>query len=397
MNIPRFILAGSLIDGDINTARKDIVLIVVDGLITAITTSAEVNLHAGSMVDDLSHCTIVPPLVDCSVVLSRSPAVDPKMQTPLNTSENETQTTLVERHIGYCHDHGVLGVVDSETPTELIKNLQDRTGQKKMIVIHSANEHGGNFVRVNYSPDLAADGESNQPMNSDELDRRLQQNQGKKKVVVANGPRAVAEALAAGCDAIEQGYLMGAENLTKMAANRILWIPSLVRAKNGMDSSGSGGDVCCRFSLRYVAPGKPLPGAEAYWKQLLADQLEQLRLARELGVPTTVGTGCGNMGIIHGESVVEEIKLFIKAGYCLEEAIRCASVQGARFFGMEQIGALTVGRPATFLVTRGTPQQLPRKLAYLENIYVNGSPSRDYRKNPVKVFHKKGTDEHCPA
>lgn len=93
----------------------------------------------------------------------------------------------------------------------------------------------------------------------------------------------------------------------------------------------------------------------------------------------------GSVGILHGESMVEEMKLFLKAGYSLEETVRCASENGARFFGMEKLGVLTVGRPATFLITRGTAGQLPRKLAYLEGIYVEGALSSTYRKNPVKV------------
>jgi imidazolonepropionase-like amidohydrolase len=201
-------------------------------------------------------------------------------------------------------------------------------------------------------------------------------------VVAANGPQQVADALAAGCDAIEQGYGMGEDNLRKMAEKGVLWIPSVVRAKNGLDGAGTGGDVCCRFSQRYVAPGKPVPGAEAFWKKMLAEQLAQLRLAGTWGVTTAVGTGAGSVGILHGESMVEEMKLFIKAGCPLAETIRRASEIGARFFGMEQLGRLTVGRKATFLIARGTAQQLPRKLSYLEGIYVDGAPSAAYRKNP---------------
>ena len=77
------------------------------------------------------------------------------------------------------------------------------------------------------------------------------------------------------------------------------------------------------------------------------------------------------------------MKLFIKAGFSLTETIRCASENGARFFGMENRGQLTVGRRATFLLARGTVQQLPRKLSYLEGIYIDGAPSSAYRKNPV--------------
>ncbi len=118
---------------------------------------------------------------------------------------------------------------------------------------------------------------------------------------------------------------------------------------------------------------------------MLTEQLTQLCLARELGVKAAVGTGAGSVGILHGESMVEEMKLFIKAGYSLEETIHCASENGARLFGMEKLGALTVGGQATFLITRGTVQQLPRKLSYLGGIYVDGAPSITYRKNPVKT------------
>ena len=204
-------------------------------------------------------------------------------------------------------------------------------------------------------------------------------------MVVANGVQQVAEALAAGCDAIEQGYGMGEDNLRKMAEQDVLWIPSVLRAKNGLDGASSGGEVACRFSIRYVAPGKPIPGAEAFWQKTLAEQLAQLRLAKKLGVKTAVGTGAGSVGILHGESMAEEMKLFLKAGYRLEETIRCGSENGAEFFGMEKLGRLTVGRKATFLIARGTVQQLARKLSYLEGIYIDGAPSITYRKNPVKT------------
>ena len=83
--------------------------------------------------------------------------------------------------------------------------------------------------------------------------------------------------------------------------------------------------------------------------------------------------------------MVEEMKLFIRAGYSLVETIRCASENGAGFFGVENLGKLAVGRKANFLITRGTPQQLPRKLAYLEGIYIDGFPSTAYSKNPVRT------------
>ncbi len=379
----RYIVAGSFIDGSGAGVRKNVFLEVAEGSIAAIGPAADLPRHAGRAIDDFSHCTIVPALVDCSVSLSRSPSVDQRVRLAAAEADLAQQAAMLREHIRYCHAHGVLGVADSDDRAGLLaRDREEGRGQAGLIDIRVA---GRDFLKIACSASIEG-GEAPQPrLDREELRRLLLARGGRKAVVVANGRREVAEALHAGCDAIEQGYGMGEENLRKMAALGVLWIPSVLRARNGLDGASSGGAVCCRFSTRYVAPGKPLPGAEAFWKKTLAEQLAQLRLARELGVATAVGTGAGAAGIIHGEALVEEMKLFLKAGYSLAETIRCASEKGARFFGLEKLGALAVGRRATFLLARGTEKQLPRKLSYLEGIYVDGAPSGAYRKNPSRV------------
>jgi len=396
MSGTRFILAGRFIDGSGADTRRNVFLAVKGADISAIGSAATLPRDVGGAIDDFSHCTIVPALVDCSVSLSQSPAVDDS-QVPANAKNGFAgQSAMLERHIRYCHIHGVLGVAENDDIANLLEHdlkvmaLRGIIDIRTSVPICRGNQDcaavkppEGDFLRVNYSGNIE-NGELPYPGLSYEDLRRILQHRGRKKVVVAaNSPQQVAEALEAGCDAIEQGYAMGEDNLRKMADRDVLWIPSVLRAKIGLDAAGSSGDVCCRFSTRFVAPGKPAPGAEAFWKKILAEQLTQLRLARKLGVTTAVGTGAGSVGILHGESMVEEMKLFIRAGYSLEETIRCASENGAKFFGMKKLGTLAVGRRATFLITRGTEQQLPRKLSYLEGIYVDGSPSRLYRKNPV--------------
>ena len=368
MGAIRYIVAGSLIDGTGAAPQRQVFLAVQHGIIAAIGAVADLPREVAATAVDLSHCVLVPALVDCSVSLTHSPAVA--------TAVSTDAAALVERHIRYCHEYGVLGVADSDE-TGLVERYRDGS----LIDLRTA---GRDFLRVIYSSPIE-DEESVPPGVSQEALCRLLREKGERKaVVVANGAQSVAEALAAGADGIEQGYSMGEANLRQMAEKGVLWIPRVLTAKNGLDGARSDGAVCCRFSQRYVAPGKPLPGAEAFWKKTLAEQMAQLRLARELGVQVGIGTGAGGLGIIHGEAMVEEMKLFMKAGYSLEETIRCGSANGARFFGMENLGALTKGRRATFLVTRGAVSQLPRKLAYLENIYVDGVPSTAYRKNPVR-------------
>ncbi len=168
-----------------------------------------------------------------------------------------------------------------------------------------------------------------------------------------------------------------------MEDNCVLLIPRVLQTKNGSNGASSDESVF-PFLNALCGTGKAGPRRKAFWKKMLAEQLTQLRLAKKLGVKVAVGTGAGSVGLLHGESMVEEMKLFIKAGYSLEETIQCASENGAGFFGMEKLGALTLGRKATFLITRGSAKQLPRKLFYLEGIYVDGAPSAEYHKNPSK-------------
>ena len=398
MGATRFIVAGSFIDGSGGAVRRDVFLQITDTIITAIGSVADLPRHDGEAIDDFSHCIIVPPLVDCSVALSRSPSVDSRVRVAAEEADLAEKSAMLERHIRYCHAYGVLGVADSDDPSGLVARSQEGLAPGSSIDIRTSgplcrssqdcaatNPASTDFLKIAYSPNIEDQEAPSPRLTQEELECLLHHRGGRKTVVVANGVQQVAEALAAGCDAIEQGYGMGEENLRKMAEQKVLWIPSVLRAKNGLDSASGGGEVACRFSIRYVAPGKPVPGAEAFWKKMLAEQLAQLRSARELGVKTAVGTGAGSAGILHGESMAEEMKLFLKAGYSLEETIRCGSENGAEFFGMENLGRLTVERKATFLIARGTVQQLPRKLSYLEGIYVDGAPSIAYRKNPVKT------------
>ncbi|MEJ2691260.1 MAG: amidohydrolase family protein [Deltaproteobacteria bacterium] len=385
MNGTRFIVAGSFIDGSGAEVRRNVFLAVEKSFITAIASAADLPPQDGATIDDFSRCTIVPALVDCSVCLSRSPSVDERVRLSVAEGGEKEKAALMAQHIRYCHDHGVLAVAESDEITGLLDHLPEGMTRKSLIDIRTAGcPAGGDFLRIRYSGNIEDDEAPSPRLDQEKLASLLRQRGAKKAVVLANGRQQVEEALQAGCDAIEQGYAMGEDNLRKMAGMGVVWIPSLIRAKNALDGSGSGGAVSCRFSMRYVAPGKADPGAETFWKKMLAEQLAQLRLARKLGVTTAVGTGAGSVGILHGESMVEEMKLFIKAGYTVEETIRCASENGAGFFGLEKLGTLTVGRNATFLISRGGVQQLPRKLSYLEGIYVDGAPSTTYRKIPAK-------------
>jgi imidazolonepropionase-like amidohydrolase len=284
----------------------------------------------------------------------------------------------MKRHIDYCHSYGVLGAVVND-PTPQLYGPLTAEENKGLINLKTTND----FLRLQYSIPIDDQNESHSGQSFSELCSILQKRGRKKAVVVANGRQAVGEALIAGCDAIEQGYGMDEDNLRIMAQKGVLWIPSLMQAKNALDGSGSASDAFCRFSHRYQSSQKPVPGAKKYWAKTLDNQMQLLKTAKRMGVEIAIGTGAGCPGILHGEAMVEEMKLFKKAGLSLEATFKCASENGAKFFNMKELGALSVGAKATFLIARGAVQQLPRKLSYLEAVYVNGNPSAYYCKNPV--------------
>jgi imidazolonepropionase-like amidohydrolase len=54
--------------------------------------------------------------------------------------------------------------------------------------------------------------------------------------------------------------------------------------------------------------------------------------------------------------------------------MQTATSNGAKLLGIEGTGLIARGRPAQFIVARATPAMLPRKLSYLEAIYLDGEP-----------------------
>ena len=189
-----------------------------------------------------------------------------------------------------------------------------------------------------------------------------------KVTVHANGPEAVHRAIAAGCHSIEHGFFMGEDNLKRLADTGIFWVPTVF----AMKAFG----LFRRFIKQQTNAG--------VIQKTLEQQLDQLRLAKELGVRVALGTGAGSLGVLHGEAMVEELKLFKKTGYSLAEAVQCATTKSAELLGLNQFQGISPGAAATFLICRGAPSQLPRKLLYLESMWINGKPSPYYRKNPVK-------------
>jgi imidazolonepropionase-like amidohydrolase len=106
-------------------------------------------------------------------------------------------------------------------------------------------------------------------------------------------------------------------------------------------------------------------------RRALDHQLEQLARARRSGVAVALGTDAGSPGVHHGKGTAAELRLLIRAGFSIEEAIRCAAANGFALIGAPQ-GVLAPGRPATFVVVPGEPSGLPENLLNVHAVYIDG-------------------------
>jgi imidazolonepropionase-like amidohydrolase len=401
-----YILAGWLIDGSGGPIREKVLLTIVDGRFAAIEQCKPANLPESFKFTDLSHCTLMPPLIDSHVHLFMSGSIDQKIREWQLVAGYDALRPIIGQHLHYLFSHGVLAVRDGGDRGGFALRYRSEKEMHKGIVLkvagrawHKKGRYGSligrnpeeaeNLAEAYYKDHDAIDqvklvnsglnslkifgGETPPQFTAEEIAAVVAaaERQGRKVMVHANGREPVRLAVEGGCHSIEHGFFMGRENLQLMAEKGIFWVPTVFTMKayganiNSVNSAQAGVD-------RQVI------------EKNLNHQIEQLALARELGVNVALGTDAGSLGVLHGESMVEEMKLFKKAGYSLAETVRCATSNGAGLLGIDDFGLIAIGKTATFLVARGAPAQLPRKLSYLEAIYQSGVPSELYRKNPVK-------------
>lgn len=399
----QYVRVGSLIDGGGGPVRKDQLITIKSGYITEIIDDIRTDPAPREQIVDLSHCVVLPVLIDSHVHLCMSGSIDQEYREKQLDASYEELVPIIAEHLRHQFSHGVLGLRDGgDRGGHVQRYLAEQYDPEEMPVrvvspgsaYHRCGRYGSligvcledneslpeTFLRraqptrlikvvnsgVNSLTRFAL--ETKPQFSAAQLGELVTEAKrcGARVMVHANGEIPVRTAIEAGCDSIEHGFFMGRQNLELMAERGVYWVPTIFTMKAVVQNS------------EYYRSTIDKKVAE----QNLAHQLEQLALARKLGVKVALGTDSGSIGVLHGESMVEEMKLFRQAGFSLGETIQCATEHGARLLGLEELGTLEAGKPAHFLVTRGTSAQLPRKLTYLESIYLDGSPSQVYRRDP---------------
>ena len=384
------IRVGHLLDGSGGPPQRDMVLTIRAGRFARIEPFTADMDRAG--LTDLSRFTVLPPLVDCHLHLALDGTVS-RRKTGLASAYPEVRAAM-HRHLRYHFTHGVLAIRDGgdrhghglTLKRETVDLDQPVTVRTSGPAIYRRGRYGSLLglpldqvtdplvTRLLRDPDtdhlkvinsglnsLEEFGRPSRPQFNTEEMKELAAGcaaHGKKLMVHANGTEPVRIALKAGCASIEHGFFMGEENMHRMAGTGTVWVPTAITMRTLADPG-----------LRLVDPAR-----RTVARQTLAHQLEQLALARDCGVQVALGTDSGCPGVLHGESVSGELKLLRKAGYTIGEAVRCATVNGARLLGLDHPHRIDEGIAAHFLVVRATPADLPRKLFFLERLYLHGQP-----------------------
>jgi len=164
----------------------------------------------------------------------------------------------------------------------------------------------------------------------------------KQIMVHANGKKPVQIAIESGCHSIEHGFFMGEDNLYRMADKQIIWVPTICTMK-----------AASCFSIEYKH--------REIAKQTCDHQMEQLQKAKTLGVPVTIGTDSGCPGVHHGQALIDEMALFLEAGYSISDIIQSSTQLGASLINLSYSG-LFPGAPARFIAVDGSPDNLPHSL-----------------------------------
>ncbi len=376
INDSQIIRVGWLIDGTGGPIQQDQIVRIEKGLIHSIANMDNTLLTQPGLID-LSDYTLLPALVDAHVHLFMSGSSDAAIRERQLNADYAFIKPIIANHLKQHYGHGVRAVRDGGDygGYALRYRNEHQTNSHSPVQIKAAGKawrQGGRYGKlIGRPPDdghtlaeaiqfqkdqadhvkivqsglnsLKRFGRETPPQFTQEtLTQAVRAaHQKKLKVMVhCNGEAPVRFAVQAGCDSIEHGFFMGADNLKRIADSDIVWTPTVITMKayaKGLTPNSTEADMARRN---------------------LDHQLEQIAEARRLGVAIAVGTDAGSLGVHHGASLFEELKLLIQAGFNLSEAVRCAAFNGAKLLGLKQPGRIQKGMRAEIITFKGAPTKL---------------------------------------
>jgi imidazolonepropionase-like amidohydrolase len=394
------ILAGWLIDGTGGPVRNNVVIKMSGGAfveIDQIDTTVESFIQKSTPdLIDFSNYTVIPALVDSHVHLSMSGTGNPEVRQHQLEAGFEEIKPVIARHVQSHLDNGIIAVRDAADHLGRVMNYKTECFESKDTPIYLKVAGKGWYKQDQYGkiiaqptrkgetlaqalerglaelypkkPDhikivnsginsLANFGEQTSPQfDPEELKEavKVASEHDLSLMVHANGYEPVKIAVEAGCRSIEHGFFMGEDNLKRMADWGTFWVPTACTMKGYAETLEAG--------------SKQAVTAEKY----LDHQMKQIALGKKLGVLIAAGTDAGSMGVHHGRGLLEELRIYVQSGLHLEEAIGCASGNGAALLGIDGIGTISLSKEASFVAVKESPDNLLDYFSQHHIVFIKG-------------------------
>jgi len=135
----------------------------------------------------------------------------------------------------------------------------------------------------------------------------------------ANGEAAILVATESGVRSVEHGFFMTERMLETMAKHGTYWTPTVGALARAADSTTISKEM------------------KAHITALIANQLEMIGRAREIGVPLAVGTDCALPDPEYRKIYDAELSYFEQAGISREDVLNIACEGGAKLLGLRTI------------------------------------------------------------
>jgi imidazolonepropionase-like amidohydrolase len=144
-------------------------------------------------------------------------------------------------------------------------------------------------------------------------------------------------------------------------AERRLADPQILAAMNEAKTVVTREDLPPRYQQFLDGPRPPAaPPAPA---------MANLRKVWDAGITVAAGTDAGNPGVVHGPAIYRELAIYEQAGLTPAEALRSATVNGARAMGLEnELGTVAPGKRADLVILDADPLAATANLTRIHRV-----------------------------
>ncbi len=164
----------------------------------------------------------------------------------------------------------------------------------------------------------------------------------------ASGELGVGYAIEGGVDTVEHGFFVSDDQLARMRAKDISWVPTFTPVQEQVDHADLMGWT-----------GTSLDNLH----RILENHARSLQKALALGVNVLVGSDSGSCGVAHGTGLFYEMELLEQAGMPTLEVLCQATYGNNRCLtGNQPYGSLEKGFKPRFIVTQNNPLETVKNL-----------------------------------